>query len=133
MVAQFLQFFEVHKVWLVGLTTLSLACFAGSLLALPWLVARAPTDYFVRPRKPRHGGSLVRLVVRNVLGACLLGLGLLMLVLPGQGLLTIVVSLTLLDFRGKHRLVRRLVARPGVAAALQWLRARTRRPPFDLG
>ena len=94
------------------------------------MVARAPLDYFVRERAPTD--HLLRRLLRNLLGAVLLVVGVAMLVLPGQGLLSILVALTLLDFPGKHALLRKLVARNGVAKTLQWMRVRAHKPPFEL-
>ena len=56
--------------------------------------------------------------------------GLAMLVLPGQGLLTILIGLMLLDFPGKRRLERRIVARPAILAMLNRMRARRGRDPL---
>ena len=67
---------------------------------------------------------------RNALGAVLLAAGIAMLVLPGQGLLTILLGLMLVDFPGKRRAERALVARPNVFEALNWLRAKAGRPPL---
>ena len=49
---------------------------------------------------------------------------------PGQGLLTIVVGVMLLDIPGKHRLVRAVVRRKGVLKNLNRLRASFGRPPL---
>ena len=49
----------------------------------------------------------------------------------GQGLLTLLVGLLLMNFPGKYQLERWLVGRPGVLAALDWLRQRKGEPPFD--
>jgi hypothetical protein len=53
-----------------------------------------------------------------------------MLVLPGQGVLTLCVSLFLLDFPGKRRLERRILGYPPVLHALNRLRTRAGQPPF---
>ena len=52
--------------------------------------------------------------------------------IPGQGLLTILIGLILLDFPGKRGLERRLVSRPSVLAAINRLRARFGRPAMEL-
>jgi hypothetical protein len=59
-------------------------------------------------------------------------LGLLMLVLPGQGLVTLLVGLMVLDFRGKRALEQRLVARPGVLRFINGLRSRAGRAPLEM-
>ena len=60
-------------------------------------------------------------------------IGVLMLVLPGQGVLTILIGLTLLDFPGKRRFVRRLLMRPRVFRVINRLRRRFGRPPLKPG
>lgn len=136
--------FQTVRDWLLDPTVLltvtggTLALAAASLAAVPFMVIRLPRDHFVRPR-PRLGERLraasapgkLLLLLKNLLGLILGLLGVLMLVLPGQGLLTILLALVLLDLPRKHALERRLVRRPGVRRALDGLRRRFGRPPFE--
>jgi hypothetical protein len=55
-----------------------------------------------------------------------------MLVTPGQGILTILVGLLLMNFPGKYRVERWLVTRPGVLRSLNRLRKRRGEPPFQV-
>ena len=55
-----------------------------------------------------------------------------MLFTPGQGILSILAGLLLMNFPGKFRLERWLVQRPGVLKSLNWLRARRGKAPFRL-
>jgi hypothetical protein len=71
------------------------------------------------------------LVAKNLLGIVLLVAGVLMLVAPGQGLLTIAMGIVLIDFPGKFRLERWVVTRPNVWRTLNWLRRRARRPELQ--
>jgi hypothetical protein len=114
----------------LGLAILGLV----SLVALPFLLARIPTDYFVAPPVPTRRGSARWLgrVARNLIGAILLLLGIVMLVLPGQGVLTILAALVFLDFPGKRRLERWIVLKPKALRVLNDLRARSGRPPLAL-
>ena len=128
---------ESHAAIFGTLAILSAATFVGSLLALPWLVAQIPRDYFVKgashrlPWADRHPFVRATFAIgKNVLGLLFLLAGVAMLVLPGQGLLTIVVGLVLLDFPGKQPMLRRIVAQPAVLNALNWLRRRTGREPL---
>jgi hypothetical protein len=52
-------------------------------------------------------------------------------VLPGQGILTILAGIALIDFPGRHRLVRWIVARETVMSALNWVRRRAKQPEFS--
>jgi hypothetical protein len=109
--------------------------FVAGVAVAAWAVLLLPADYFLPPSETREAARRaehpVRLVSRNLLGAVLVVLGVIMLVAPGQGLLTIVIGLMLLDFPGKHALVRRLVARPHVLAAANKLRARFGKAPLE--
>jgi len=75
--------------------------------------------------------ALVLGLLKNLLGALLVVMGLVMLVTPGQGLLTLLAGLLLMNFPGKYRMERWLVLRPGVMRALNWLRQRQGHAPFD--
>jgi hypothetical protein len=110
---------------------ISLLMALASIIAIPWLLCRLPEDY-LEPgaASVRHG--MARRVLRNTLGSVLLVLGILMLVLPGQGLLTILVGLTLLDFPSKRRIVLRLLLRPRVFHLVNSIRDRFGRPPLRM-
>lgn len=103
--------------------------FVATLVAVPIVVLRIPVDYFSRPERGsrlllyRHPvPGLIVLILKNLLGLILLVAGIAMLVLPGQGLLTIVIALTLLNFPGKYHLERWVVSRPPVFRAINWIR-----------
>lgn len=113
---------------------------AVTVLATPWLVAQLPPDYFQRrhphPSKVRRNAAqqlrrTLWLIVRNALGVTLMLLGVIMFVTPGPGLVCLVLGLSLTEFPGKHRLLMWLVGQPRVLAALNWLRRRAHRAPFE--
>jgi hypothetical protein len=70
----------------------------------------------------------VVLVAKTVLGLVLVIVGVVMLVAPGQGLLTIAVGLMLAEFPGKFRAERWLVTRPKTWRSLNWIRKRAKKP-----
>jgi hypothetical protein len=55
-----------------------------------------------------------------------------MLVTPGQGILTLLIGLMLMNFPGKYHVERWLVMRPGVMRGMNWLRARRGQALFDV-
>ena len=71
------------------------------------------------------------LIAKNILGFVLIIAGIAMLVLPGQGLLTIVVGVVLMNFPGKFRLERWLAMRAPIWRSLNWLRRKARRPELQ--
>ena len=128
-----------HPVLLATLAAVSVVTFVASLLGVPFVLARLPADYFLKGKKKALGvapsNRPVRMLLafgKNALGALLVTLGVLMLVLPGQGVLTLLVGLLLLDFPGKQRLERRLIGTPRVLRVVNALRKRWNRPPLEL-
>lgn len=120
---------------LLGL--LSVVTFVGSLVAVPWLIGRMRADYFlthwqvVQARHRRHPAlALTVFLARNALGLLLVAAGLAMLFLPGQGLLTVLIGVCVMDFPGKRGLLQRLVRGPKVQGALNWIRRKRGKEPF---
>jgi archaellum biogenesis protein FlaJ (TadC family) len=121
------------------MAVISAFTFFISLLALPWLVARIPVDYFCHekrhptPLKQTHPIlRIVSLVGKNLLGWVLLLGGLIMLFIPGQGLLTIAMGLLLMDYPGKFSLERKIVRKPKILNSLNWLRRKVNTPPLEI-
>lgn len=112
---------------------MSAITFVLSLLLLPWFVSRIPVDYFTRPRHPHAWHVLLqpRAMVRNMLGFPVLLAGITMLVLPGQGLITIMIGLGIMIFPGKFELEKWVVTRKGVLQAVNWIRRKSHHPPLD--
>ena len=125
---------QAHQSLLLALGAGSIAMFVGTLVAVPIVICRLPCDIYVRRRMSRirpAGLGAVLAGARNLAGLAIVSAGILMLVLPGQGLLTIVIGIALLDFPGKDALERRLIGHPWVIEAMNALRGRFGRPPLD--
>jgi hypothetical protein len=105
----------------LALAVASVVMFVGSIVAVPLFIVRVPDDYFVRPRPPR---SLLRRALTTIVGLTLVTIGIAMLVLPGQGILTILVGLGILELPFKDRVIARLLGNPKVASAVDKLRHR---------
>ena len=125
---------QSHRVLLGWLGGISLLTFLGTLIVVPWLVVRIPSDYFIhrkRRRQQRHPVVKIMIVIaKNSMGCVFLITGVCMLVLPGQGLLTMFVGVMLLDFPGKYQVERRAVSCRPVLRSVNWLRQRTGRDPL---
>ena len=128
---------EHHQVigWL-GL--LSVLTFVGSLLVIPWLIARIPVDYFqYHKRFPIRASSShptldrALTVIKNIFGLLFILAGLSMLFLPGQGILTILIGMMMTNFPGKYKLEKRIVCRRSVLKAINWIRIRYNKPPLE--
>ncbi len=128
--------YEALLGWLAGM---SLLMFVVSLVAFPLVITFLPQDYFVRHHRDparqtrRHPAVWLTLsILKNVLGTVLVLAGLAMLVLPGQGLLTILIGVMLANFPGKYALERRIISRPAVAKAVNRIRESAGRPPLEI-
>lgn len=128
---------DQHHAMLWWIAAASIVALVASALGVAAMVIRIPPDYFTarRQRRPRHRSSATHVVMtigRNVVGALLIVVGIAMLVLPGQGVITILAGLGLVDFPGKHRLITLIVRRSAVRKSLDWIRERAGRPPLVL-
>jgi len=128
---------EINEQLIAILAGASIITFVATLLIVPFVLVRLPNDYFVRnERVPldlplRHPVIRVTLLVlKNLLGGVLLLGGIAMLVLPGQGLLTMLLGLSLLNFPGKFWLERKLIQRRAVHRAVNWIRRKGGREPI---
>lgn len=121
----------------VGLFLLSLGL---SFAAIAVVMVKIPKNYFsshyqqdFMPDSPwivRWGA----VAAKNLFGVflILLGLALSLPGVPGQGLLTILLGIIMLDIPGKRPLEARIIKRPNVLAAVNKLRARFEKPPLEL-
>ena len=138
LVNSFIQWFADHPEVLIGMGISSIFIFLISILGISWFIAQIPEDYFLRskrqPSKWREQKPVLRFVVmfgKNLIGLSLIIGGLLMLVLPGQGLLTIVTGLLLVNYPGKYKLEQKLSSMPSIFRALNWIRLKANKPPLQ--
>jgi hypothetical protein len=123
---------------LIGLTVASAIGFVGSLIAIPMILVRLPANYF-DTRTPRHWMKdhhpalrLMGLVAKNVVGIVFLLAGFAMLFLPGQGVLTMLIGISLMDFPGKRALEARMIGQPTLLGVINSMRQKFGKPPLTL-
>ena len=123
---------------LVGLTIVSIIGFVGSLIAIPFIMIRLPHDYF-DVRVPRHWMKdhhpvlrIIGLLVKNMLGTVFVLAGFMMLFLPGQGLLTMLIGISFLDFPKKRNLEAKIVGHPRILNGINSMRRKFNKPPLVL-
>ncbi len=133
-----LEWAKAHQAMVWWIFAVSIAVSLLTPLAVGWAIVQLPPDYFTRTkRRPLSTWEEhpvlrpIYLIAKNLLGFVLVIAGIAMLVLPGQGLLTIVVGVVLMNFPGKFRLERWLATRRPVWHSLNWLRRKARRPELQ--
>ena len=122
---------------LLGLA-LAVVTMVASLVVVSVVLVKLPATYFAEDHArhflvERHPVTRVAArIAKNALGVILVVVGVLLSLpgVPGQGLLTILIGLMLLDFPGKRRLERRIVGRPPILRTINRLRRRFGRPPL---
>jgi hypothetical protein len=116
------------------------ATFCASIAVVTIVLVKLPPDYFhpARAREfwtDRHRAvRWMGVVVKNLTGLLLVFLGIVMSLpgVPGQGVLTILLGIMLLDFPGKRDLEMKIVSRPKVLQTINALRRKFDKPPLLL-
>ena len=123
-----------------GALGLSLFLAVGSVALAALIVVRWPVDQFkgLAPHPFwQHRHPLIRavgLAGKNLAGYLIVLLGIIMALpgVPGQGVLLILIGLTLVNFPGKRRIERRLIQRPSIQRVVNRLRAWFGHPPLEV-
>lgn len=133
--AQLMNFFNLYGLWIaIG----SVAMFVISLAAMPIIIARIPEDYFTHAGRSRMGETwrhpllrLLSLCFRNMLGLIMVVAGFIMLFTPGQGLLSMLFGLMIMNYPGKYKLECRIVQRPLIFNAINSIRRKKGLSPLQ--
>lgn len=127
-----------------GQILLGVGLFLGSLTlsfaAIAIVMVKIPPNYFSSHYKRDFlpGSSFIvrwgAVIAKNILGVFLIILGIALSLpgVPGQGVLTILLGLIMLDIPGKRPLEARIIKRPAVLAAINKLRAKYDKPPLEV-
>ncbi|MGD8368858.1 MAG: PGPGW domain-containing protein [Desulfobacterales bacterium] len=118
------------------LGALSVITFFGTIAAVPVFLIVLPADYLSETAVPISAAwprplRWIYRVGKNAIGGVLILAGIAMLVLPGQGLLTIFVGLVLTDIPAKRRLIHRILGRHSVLEKVNRLREKAGKPPLS--
>jgi hypothetical protein len=114
--------------------------FAISLAVVSFILVKIPPDYFKEGRPDAFWSGrhpvirLLGILGKNLLGIVLVALGIVMSIpgVPGQGILTILLGIMLLDFPGRQKLERKIVSQPRVLKNINKLRHRFGKPELVL-
>ena len=108
-----------------------------SAFSVGFFIKKIPYDYFLNDKRGISEYKdknpifwIITLALKNIIGYCLIMGGILMLVLPGQGLLTILVGLMLSDYPGKFKLEKRIIKTNLILKTINWYRNKSNIPPI---
>ena len=133
----FLDLLLVYKNLILWIGSISLFIFVFSLISLKWLVVLIPVDYFLIKKKSKFESNnpylwYLIVVFKNIIGYSLILGGIMMLVLPGQGVFTIIIGLMLSNYPGKYVIEKKFIAIPAILKSINWLRAKSNAPPLKI-
>ena len=126
-------------IFLLG--SLSIFILIISVLMMVLIISFLPEDYFKSENRNLISSvqnsrypllKLLVLITKNFFGVLLLLSGILMLVLPGQGILTIITGLVFIDYPGKYKFERKLLRQKGVINSINWIRSRLSKPSLKV-
>lgn len=114
--------------------------FSINLAIVSFILVKIPKNYFQEGHSRelwKNSSPAIRilgLVLKNALGVLLVVLGIVLSLpgVPGQGLLTILLGIMLLDFPGRRKLEIKLLSRPQVFNTINKLRHKFGKPPLVL-
>jgi len=132
-----LDWLKMHA-W--GLAILSAALAIATAAAGFAILMTLPEDHFLRNEeetpsaKPRRAIHVILLVLKNFLGACIVVVGAIMSLplVPGPGLVMLIIGLSLMSFPGKRKLELTILRAPLALGAINWLRSKGGRPSLRL-
>ena len=123
------------------LGSLSIFILIITVFMMVLIISFLPEDYFKSENRNLISSvqnsrypllKLLVLITKNFIGVLLLLSGILMLVLPGQGILTIITGLVFMDYPGKYKFERKLLRQKGVINSINWIRSRLSKPSLKV-
>jgi hypothetical protein len=134
-----MDFINDHENLLLWLAIVSFLVLIASILLVPWIVTKIPSDYFTHPKRQKYlwddQPKIIRYLfvfLKNILGAMLVLGGFTLLFLPGQGILSILIGLLIMDFPYKYKVEIWIIKHPVVLKSINRLRKRAKQRPLEI-
>ena len=131
MIEKYNHIFNSYKQVFLIISILSIVALILSPLIINLILIRLPQDYFIKDKDDLKSINYIFLFIRNLIGIILIIMGLAMFVLPGQGLITFVIGMSLVDFPGKRKLFIKIVKNHRIQNSLNWFRIKSKKTPFN--
>ena len=110
----------------------SVFLFFLSLFLLRYVILRLPKDYFITASSiSKNPQKIVVRVAKNAVGFLLTICGIILLFTPGQGMITILIGLCLIDLAIVNQFKKKIINNSKVQKALNWIRIKKSVKPFN--
>ena len=120
-------------------TIVIVVLYLAAMALVPWMIIRLPSDYFLKEEREKYlfkdSSPLVKsvfILLKNIVGGILVLAGIAMLFLPGQGKLTIIAGIFLMDFPYKYKFEKWIIRQPAIFKVLNKIRKKADKAPFSL-
>ncbi len=132
-----LEWFQEHLTTILWTMGISAVLVVATMVVIPIVLVKLPSDYLKRQERGKSASGSKRsgkvwVIARNVLGWLMIAAGIAMLILPGQGVLAILIGVMLADFPGKRQLQRWIMTREKILKGANKLRDRFGKPPLEV-
>jgi len=134
-----ITFVHNHEGLLLWFTIASVIGLIASLVLIPWILIQIPSDYFFHKKRQKQKWCnqlpivrLVFLLIKNILGVIFIISGIIMLFIPGQGIIAIIIGVILTDFPYKYKIERWIINRPVILRSINKLRAKAKQGPIEV-
>ncbi|QEN03869.1 hypothetical protein EW093_03850 [Thiospirochaeta perfilievii] len=126
------DFLILHRELILIFTIFSAITFLVSLIIIPFVIINLSPDYFKGANKPlyRYKNLFIRyfvLILKNIVGYIFIILGVIMLFIPGQGLLSITLGLLFINFPGKKSLEYKFFSNKKISKVINSIRKKAGR------
>jgi len=126
--------FSEYQDIIISISIISGVLFIASIIFIPTFIKKMPVDYFINKSyhqiKINSFKDFIIFSIKNIIGFILVLAGIIMLFTPGQGIISIIIGLFLMQFKGKYKLEKKLINNDISFKALNWIRAKRNKPPF---
>ena len=110
----------------------SVFLFFLSLFLLKYVILRLPEDYFITASSiSKNPQKIIVRVAKNAVGFLLTICGIILLFTPGQGMITILIGLCLIDLAIVNQFKKKIINNSQVQKALNWIRTKKSVKPFN--
>ena len=109
----------------------SILIFVFSMVSLRLFIIAIPSDYFINKKRVSALKNrsvllwIIYIVFKNIIGYIFIIMGLVALVLPGQGILMILVGLMMSDYPKKFDLEKKIITIKAVRKGINWIRIKS--------
>lgn len=122
---------ENNSYILFYLGIISVLIFIFSIVGLRLFIIAIPSDYFINKKRVsalRDNSILLWVfykIFKNIIGYIFIAIGLLALILPGQGILMILIGLMMSDYPKKFDLEKKIIKINTVRKGVNWIRIKS--------